>query len=329
MRTVSYPRMKPNLLTIVVITALAGCGGCGRSSTSPTPAAPTTPAPPTTPPVATPQVTRIEIAGKVLLTVIGETSSLTATATLSDGTTRDVTTAVRWSSSDPSSVTISPAGIVTVVRFGSSYVNASYVQKYATVIVQATPNGTFAVFGRVREPGSSGLGGVIVREEASGTSFQSGSEGEFSLGGLTTARLSFEKDGYERLAIEGKASVFIDAAMQRVIRIAAGGGVDVRLAPHDMSYAPATGAVCYPCRLIRITSGEAGRLQLNVAWAETHVSLNLWINGRLFEGTGFGPSEIVADVPVAAGEQLVYIGMKTPTDYYAPLTLSTGFVRVQ
>jgi hypothetical protein len=183
------------------------------------------------------------------------------------------------------------------------------------------------VYGRVREPGSSGLAGVQVRETAFGASVLSGADGEFSLGGLSRALLSFEKDGYERVAIEGKPNVFTDLAMQRVIRIAAGGTVDVRLAPHDMDYPGAGEARCYPCRLIRVSGSEAGRLQLRVTWSEPHATLNLWINGQLFPGAALGPSEAVAEVPIGPGEVLVYVGMRVPVEYYAPFTLTTAVTK--
>jgi hypothetical protein len=320
--------MKPNLITIVLVAALIGCAGCDRSRTGPSPTpTPTTPTAPT-PPAAAPQVTKIAIEGKLLLTTIGETSPLAATATLSDGTTKDVTTAVQWTAGDRSVLTVSAAGMVTVLRFGSSYVTAVYVQKYATVNVQATPSGTFVVSGRVREPGSSGLGGVQVRDDVSGASMVSGDQGEFSFGGLiAAARFSLEKEGYERVAIDGKQGTYVDVAMQRLIRIAAGGKVNVGLAPHDMDYEVAAGSHCYPCKMIRVTTAGTTQLHLGVTWAEPHATLNLWINGQLFEGAAHGPSEAVADVTAGPGELIVYVGMKSQVEYYAPFTLTTAVVK--
>ena len=111
--------------------------------------------------------------------------------------------------------------------------------------------------------------------------------------------------------------------MQRVVRIAAGASVDVKLAPHDMDYSLAGGARCYPCRMIRVVGDGTGTLHLRVTWTEPRAVLNLWINGQLFEGIGLGTFEAVADVPVGAGELLVYVGMKNPVEYYAPFTLTT------
>ena len=46
----------------------------------------------------------------------------------------------------------------------------------------------------------------------------SNGDGEFSLGSLTGARLSLEKEGYEPAALEATPDVYTDAAMQRVVR---------------------------------------------------------------------------------------------------------------
>lgn len=321
--------MKPQLLTIVLVTVLvtllAGSAGCNRSKSVSTPTSPTSP---TAPPVVTTAApTAVAIRGNAMLTAIGETAALTATASLSDGTLKDVTATALWASSDASIVTVSPGGMLTVVRFGQSYVRATYQSKTASLSVQATPAGTFVVWGRTREPGSSGVAGVLVREETSGVSGLSNAEGQFSFAGLTSGRLTFEKDGYEPVAFEGKLNEYNDVAMQRVIRIAAGGTVDVGLAPHDMDYAPAADSRCYPCKMIRVVSTEAGRLQLRVTWKEPRATLNLWINGRLFEGTAPGSPEAVADVPIGAGELLVYVGMTSPVEYYAPFTLTTAVVQ--
>jgi hypothetical protein len=321
-RSVFYFRMKPHLLTVVLLAALAGCSRSG-------PVAPTSPSSPASSPSpgAGAAVTALAVRGRTLLTSIGETTPLTATASLSDGTSRDVTTAVQWVSSSESTLSVSPGGVVTVLRFGQSYVYATYQGKSATVSVQATPPGTFIVWGRVREPGSSGLPGVQVREETSGASTQSNADGEFSFGGLVGTRLTFEKDGYERAALEAKPGTFTDAPIQRMIRIAAGGSVEVNLAPHDVSYDLGDGLRCDPCKMIRVVTEPAGRLQVKASWSEPRAALNLWINGRFFEGAG-GPLEVLGEAAIdAPGEVLVYVGLKNAADYYAPFTLTTNILK--
>src|SRR5436309_68407 len=216
--------MKPHLLPIILLTALAVSAGCDHSSPTPRPTptpSPTSPAP-TTPAPASPQVLSIRITGNATLTSVGATSALTVTATMSDGTTKDLTTGVLWTSSDPSSIAVSQSGVVTALRFGASYVLAQSGSKYASLNVLATPPGTSVVFGRVREPGSSGIPGVEVREGLSGASTVTDADGGYSLANLTATRLAFAKDGFEPVTVDGAPNMFLDLAMQRVVRMAAG-----------------------------------------------------------------------------------------------------------
>lgn len=319
--------MKPLLLTVVLLTALAGCS---RSDKVTTPTSPSAPPPATPAPAPAPLVvTSLAIGGNTTLTAIGQTTQLTATGNMSDGTTKDLTTSVQWISTDTSSITVSAGGLLTVIRYGQSYIQARYENKSPAIAVQATPPGTFVFWGRVREPGSSGLAGVRVREESSGVSIVSNKDGEFSFGGLTGARLSFQKEGYEPAALEAKPGVYSDAAMQRVIRISAGASVEVSLAPHDVAYELAGGLRCNPCKMVRVVNAQAGRLQLQATWKEPRAAINLWVNGLVFEGAGPGaPLEVRAEVANdAAGEMLVYVGLKSAADYYAPFSLITTVVK--
>jgi hypothetical protein len=315
--------MRLHLLTVVLVAALVGCDGSGPRAL---PTSPTSPAAAAA--GAGTAVTRLTLHGNAALTVIGQMTPITAIASLSDGGTRNVTTAAQWASSNTSNLAVSPGGMVTVMRFGQSHVSATYQGKSATLNVQATPPGTFVAWGRARDAGDGGLAGVTVREDSSGISTLSNPDGEFSFGGLTGTRLTFDKDGYERAALEMKPGIYSEAPMQRVIRIAAGGRVDVDLAPHDASYEVAAGVRCYPCRLIRVANAPAGRLQLRASWIEPRAALTLWINGRRFEGTApSGPLEVVADVAIdAPGELLVYVGIRNAADYHAPFTLATEVV---
>jgi hypothetical protein len=139
----------------------------------------------------------LSITGNVDLTAVGETTQLTATATFSDGTTKDVTTEAQWGSNTPSVISVTSGGVVTVVAFGVTGIIARYSMQAVGVEVRATPPGTFIVFGRVREPGAGGIPGVRVMERQSGKSTLTDDVGVFSLGGLRSARVTFEKDGFE------------------------------------------------------------------------------------------------------------------------------------
>src|SRR6202022_4312174 len=102
-----------------------------------------------TPPPRHPSLTanNLTIDGNTALTDIGQTSQLTARATFSDGTVKDVTSATQWTSTHPSVITISAKGLVTVVQLGRSAIQASYLGKYASVVVLATQSGTSVVTG--------------------------------------------------------------------------------------------------------------------------------------------------------------------------------------
>ena len=126
------------LLAVVLLAALAGCN---RSDGAATLTSPTSGG--TAPAIAT----ALTLRGNAMLTAIGETTPLTATASLSDGTSRNVTAAAQWVSSDASSIIVSPDGKATVIRFGQSYITATYQGESASLNVQATPPGTFVAVG--------------------------------------------------------------------------------------------------------------------------------------------------------------------------------------
>ena len=99
------------LLILLAPAWTSGCGGDKSTPTTPTPATTTTtpaPAP------SSNSVTRVTIAGNVTLSAIGDTSQLTATATFSDNSTKDVTTGGVWQVSDSRVITVSPGGLLAI-----------------------------------------------------------------------------------------------------------------------------------------------------------------------------------------------------------------------
>ncbi|HET9362047.1 MAG TPA: Ig-like domain-containing protein [Vicinamibacterales bacterium] len=304
------------LLVVVVSVASHGCGdSAGLPTSGPSPSAP-----------ASPPVRTLRINGPAVLSVIGETSQLRATATFSDNSTRDVTSEATWRSLNPSVVNVSPTGLVTVAGYGASNVEATYRAGRASLPVFVTPPGTFFVRGRVREPGRGGLAGVRVFDPQSGRSTFTSGEGEFALGGLTNARLMFDIEAYESREADLPPNVESDVALQRVIRLTVGESVTpAQLAPHDMSYGVG-GDQCQPCRLIRVVSPSAGTLRLRLAWSDPRVPLSVWANGQLFKGAS--STELTADVPVGAGELVVYVGaipaVTLADRVYLPFTLTAS-----
>ena len=289
---------------MTVALALSGYG-CSDSPTAPSQSA----VPSAQAAAPAPTVTSVKISGNAALTAIGQTSQLTATAAYSDGTTKDVTTTAQWVSQTPSIITVSASGVVTAAGLGVANIQAGFQSKQGFLLVTATPPDTFAIFGRVREPGNSGIPAVRVLETPSGQSTLSDREGGYSFGGLTTAHLTFEKEGFETGQLDAVPSKFNDMALQRIVRVSAGDSLTgLELAPHDMSYTAGTDR-CFPCKLVRVIAPAAGTLHLSLTWTEPRAILNLWANGNRVVGSS---SNVTSDVPVSAGEVVVYVGWNLP-----------------
>lgn len=103
---------------------------CGSDSPPPTPAAPT----PTT---STVQVRATGEASGPL--EAGQTRQLAATATLSTGSTSDVTQQATWQSSAPGVATVSPAGLVTAVAEGEAEISATFQSVRGTIGLGVRP----------------------------------------------------------------------------------------------------------------------------------------------------------------------------------------------
>ncbi len=313
--------MKRQALIIGFVAAFAGGEACDRSSLTPT-------VPTATPSEATSVIAKsLTIAGNSSLTAIGETSQLRATAGFSDGTVKDVTGETHWTADNPAVATVSSTGLVTAVRFGATHVQASYQASFQELPVRVTPSGTFTVSGWVREPGQGvRLWNVRVLEMLSGAIATTNDQGKFSIGVLTSAHLRFEKDTYEPVEMDPTPNGEDNVAMQRVVRVLAGQTVTPnQLAPHDMDYVVAPGVHCYPCRLIRVVIPAAGTLHLRLTWSAgpEDASLALWVEGQQFRRSENGP-EVHADVPVSAGEVIVYAGQVPMARYAVPFMLATS-----
>jgi uncharacterized protein YjdB len=70
---------------------------------------------------------------------VGAAAQLTATATMGDGSTQDVTSSATWSSSNGAVATVSSAGVVTGVAAGSATIAATYQTVSATDAIVLAP----------------------------------------------------------------------------------------------------------------------------------------------------------------------------------------------
>src|SRR5215471_9335891 len=93
--------------SVAVLSAIVVTSGCSS------PAKPSTPR-------------SITITGLTFLSAVGQTSQLTAVATLSSGMNSDVTAQAAWQSSNPIVASVSATGLVTALGFGTSAITATY-----------------------------------------------------------------------------------------------------------------------------------------------------------------------------------------------------------
>jgi Bacterial Ig-like domain (group 2) len=245
---------------------------------------PLSPSPNPAPPPA-PALVSLALTGNVNLSAVGETSQLTVTASYNDGSTKEVSKETRWTIGDQRVVTMSTEGLLTVVGFGNTFVNASYGNRNAFTRVTATPPGTFVISGRVREPGQGGVLDAMITVRGTGFSAMANADGIFQLAALPTpqARLGITKAEYEPRELDATSSTDVDAPIQRIVRLMAGDSIEpAPLAPNDLSY-DVDGARCEPCRMIRVTVPTTGDMQLVLTW-DAPARLTLYAGGMTLTG---------------------------------------------
>jgi hypothetical protein len=146
-------------------------------------------------------ITRIEIGGPSSVAP-GEVVQLTATAHLTDGSSRDVTTEAIWNSSNRIVLSISPDGRATGHVQGEALVTAfSNVTSTREVIV--VPRGTYRVVGLVTEAGGPSwpvIGATVAVTAGLGAGLvaTTGEDGRYRLYGVAgDVELRITKDGYQ------------------------------------------------------------------------------------------------------------------------------------
>jgi hypothetical protein len=246
------------------------------------------------------------------MTAVGDKVKLPLTAFYTDGTSRDIAAEATWTVDLPSVVSIT-SGEATALSLGATFVQARYLNRfYASVKVQVTPAGTFAIVGGTREPGNSGLPGVSVFHPASGLSTVSNSSGNFTLGGLVDRTVLLQKSGYEDATYVVAPDDYQWLGIQRQIRVQAGSSVSVRIAPHDMDYTPAYASVageqCGPCKLIRLTNDPGTRVRVTLKWTPIAVVLRLWNDDGTFVAPSTSAGFLERDISSDKTEVWLYIG---------------------
>jgi hypothetical protein len=170
----------------LVVLAMAACS---KSDTAPSP----------TPGTSTATVSSVLVSGAA---TSATSYQLTASARLSDGSSKDVTTTSQWQSSNEALAKVSPAGVLTVVGTGKVMVRAVYQNVTGTLEMNVTmlagPT-TFALGGFVSEaaPVSKVLEGVKVSITAgpdAGQFTYTNETGIFKFGSLKAGALALSID---------------------------------------------------------------------------------------------------------------------------------------
>jgi uncharacterized protein YjdB len=118
-------------LTLSGLILLLGCGGGGTSNSSNPPSNPS--------PAAT--LTSLQVTPASQSLVPGGGQQFTATGHYSDGTSKDLTSSVQWSSSDSNIASVSGTGMATAVAFGIVTVTAQSGSLQATATVNVSSAG--------------------------------------------------------------------------------------------------------------------------------------------------------------------------------------------
>jgi hypothetical protein len=175
--------------SLVAVVALVAFGSCSDSSPAPTPIA--------VAPAAS--VVRLELVAPESIPP-GTSVQLRVRDIRSDGSSRDVTSGVQWSSSETSVLQVDPQGVATANGVGESRVTAIVNQRQASSTVLVMPAGTFRLSGRLLEAGIAVSGAIVsvVGGVGQGLTTTTNDFGHYALVGVAgTLTLQITKAGYQ------------------------------------------------------------------------------------------------------------------------------------
>lgn len=188
-------RLRHVVVLVGVVLGLASCGGGGGGSATPTPTTPT------------PTVTSVIVTAPSSTAKPGDSSQLTATATLSNGTAQTVTNQATWQSTNTAVVTVSSTGFVTAASPGDADIRATYQSVTGTAHVTVTapappapPPTTFSICGITKEDtGSTPVSSATVAVKDTTLSTTSSAVGAFCVTLPTSGRFTLRatKSGYD------------------------------------------------------------------------------------------------------------------------------------
>ena len=153
----------------------------------------------TNPPPASPAtVTRVDTVIPTSLEP-GVSARATASATMSDGSVRDVTSEAQWSSTNPRVVQAAASGALLAGERGEAIVVARMGSRNSSGRIFVLPAGTFRLTGVVSEAGDA-LNGVrveVISGTGQGLTAVTNTQGQFAIYGVAgRIRLHAKKDGF-------------------------------------------------------------------------------------------------------------------------------------
>jgi hypothetical protein len=136
--------MRVTTAFVVALVLAAGFAACSEKSATP----------------PTPTAQSITVAGNLTLANKNETTQLTATLAMSDGSTKNVTSTATWASSNTAVATVNSGGVATAVSNGTTVITVTSDGKSqtatVTVAMKATPSMT-PFFMRLCNPKRAGM----------------------------------------------------------------------------------------------------------------------------------------------------------------------------
>jgi hypothetical protein len=144
-----------------------------------------------------------------------------------------------------------------------------------------------------------------------------GPDGLYTTGGLSgTVRLAVSVSGFETTSVTAIPDDFQDIPLQRIVHLSEGNAVSFTLAPHDVEYVVSPLIRCGPCRLVRLSIGFTGTLELAATWTDSRARLNVWVKDRDLITEGPGSQSMTGTLAVTPGDLQLYVGMATPANAY-------------
>lgn len=129
---------------LIILPSVAACGRSNPVSATPT----------------SPRAASIAITGRTSLNGLGDAGQLTAIATFSDNTSKDVTADAGWSGSNV--VAVERPGVIKAIAFGTGSVSARYQGVAANAAVRVAPAGAALVSGWVTAIGGFPISDATV-----------------------------------------------------------------------------------------------------------------------------------------------------------------------